>query len=146
MKVRGPQGNSTVSPLLAVESIETELEFLHKAFGAEATSQVRDAAGTVIFAEVRIGDSVVMLDRGRGGNEASHSRVYVWTDNVDETYRLALESGATAAEQPVDQPYGIREARIKDPAGNMWWIGKEMRKLSTKEIERRLMEQHRSRM
>ncbi len=146
MKFKAPQGYSTVSPLLRVESIESELEFLHQAFDAEVITRVRDADGGILYAEIRIGDSIVMLDHGRRTQAANRGMVYVWTDNVEETYRRALTSGASHLEEPADQPYGIREAGVKDPEGNTWWIGKEKEKPSTKEIERRLTDQRRARM
>ncbi len=146
MKFKAPEGYSTVSPLLKVDNIESEVAFLHQAFDAEIITRVRDADGAILYAEVRIGDSIVMLDHGRRTQAANHGVIYVWTDDVDETYRRALSNGGARLEEPADQPYAIREAGVKDPEGNTWWIGKEKAKLTTKEIERRLTDQRRARM
>ena len=132
--------------MLQVEGITKELEFLKEAFEAETITEVRDENGDVIYGEARIGDSVVMLDRGRGEPAATPGRIYFWTDDVNKAYQRALKSGAAAVEEPADQPYGIREARVRDPEGNTWWLGQEKQRLTTGEVERKLMEQRKSRL
>lgn len=146
MKSKAPEGYSAVSPLLHVQGIAQELEFLKEAFGAETITHVRDENGDVIYGEARIGDSIVMLDLGRGEQVATQSRIYIWTDDIDKAYQRALKSGAAPVEEPADQPYGIREARVRDPEGNTWWLGQETQKLTTSEVERRLAEQRKSRL
>ena len=146
MKSSAPEGYSSVSVFLMLESIERELEFLQAAFGAEVKTRLKDPSGALTYAEARIGDSIVMLDHGRGGKAATPGTVYLWTDDAKGTYERAVRSGAVSVEVPVDQPYGIREGRVLDPEGNTWWIGQEKARVPAREVERRLAEQRKSRM
>ncbi len=145
MRFKAPAGYSSVSAFLTVETLEKELEFLHAAFGAEAITRVRDANGNLIYVEARIGDSIIMLEHGRG-DRATRSAIYIWTDDADAAYQRALRSGAAPVKEPADQPIGIREAGVQDPEGTTWWIGEKKVKMPTREIERALMEQRKSRL
>ena len=66
--------------------------------------------------------------------------LYVFVEDVDETYKKALELNATSLMEPKDQFYGYREAGIKDSYGNQWWIAKQQEELSQEEVEKRLKE------
>ena len=70
---------------------------------------------------VRIGDSIVMVS-GAGPREPMPAFLYVYVDDVDQTYQRALQAGAVALEEPRDVPYGDRRAMVKDPCGNDWQI------------------------
>ncbi len=146
MTNRVPRGYSTVSPYLIVDDIERELEFLRLAFEAEILEQQPGEDGEILHGEARIGDSIIMLGKAEKDQETGRASLYIWTTDVDERFRQALKCGATTVSQPADQEHGTREARIRDPLGNTWWLGQEQRKPHTKEIERRLMEQRKSRM
>lgn len=91
------------------------VEFLKKAFGASGvfTADVPSIA--------RIGDSIVMVS-GAGPREPTPAFLYLYVDDVDSTYRRALEAGAACLEEPADMPYGDRRAMVKDPCGNDWQI------------------------
>ena len=141
-----PEGNSTVSPYLIVASVEKELEFLQAVFGAETQKQLHNTRGDIWHAEARIGDTIVMLERARKASPASPSMLYMWTDDVDAAYTRALQNAGASVQAPEDQFYGNREAGIRDPHGNTWWIAHELAKLSNEEIERRLAEQRRQKM
>ncbi len=145
MRFKAPAGYSSVSAFLTVETLERELEFLHAAFRAEAITKVRDAGGSLIYAEARIGDSIIMLEQGRA-DRTTRSAIYIWTDDADGGYQRALRSGAAPVKEPADQPFGVREAGVKDPEGITWWIGEKKEKIPTREIERKLLEQRKSRL
>jgi PhnB protein len=113
----------TVTPYLVVPDADAELAFLQAAFaGTEATCQ-RNADKTVMHAEIRIGDSLVMLGQAGGPWKARPAALYLWVDDVDSTYARALRAGATSESEPEDKPYGHRNAGVIDQNGITWWIG-----------------------
>ena len=73
-------------------------------------------------AEMRIADSIIMVSDGAGVRDATPSFLYVYVENADETYQLALAAGALGIEEPMDTPYGDRRATVQDPWGNTWQI------------------------
>ena len=75
--------------------------------------------------EVRIGDSMLMIGSGGGWSGTSlPAALYLYIDNVDETFRNALAAGATAMMEPRDEEDGDRRGGIEDPFGNMWFIAR----------------------
>jgi len=79
--------------------------------------------------EVRIGDSVVVLETGQPlPPGATVGSIYVYVEDVDAAYRRALACGATSVEAPQDKPYEERAAGIKDSFGNTWWIATYQRR------------------
>jgi len=146
MSRAAPEGYSSVSPFLTVDSIEEEVDFLVAVFNAEIKEQLRNAEGKVWHGEAQIGDTVIMLGRAQEEHPTSQSMLYLWTDDVDAADQRALKHGAASVQAPLDQFYGNREAGIRDPQGNTWWIAREIRKLTNQEVERRLAEQRRKRM
>ena len=146
MTSRAPRGYSSVSPYLIVENVEQELEFLRRVFEAEIIEAEPSESGEILHGEARIGDTVVMLAKSPKARASGRGAMYVWREDVDATYRRALESGGESVSEPAIQEHGTSEATFRDHQGNAWWLGQELRKMPTKEIERRLMEQRRSRM
>jgi len=139
-------GHSTVSPCLLVEDIQQELEFLKAVFGAEVARRGGELDGTVWQIEVQLGNSVLMIGRSNGDNAPAAGMLYVWTEDLDATFARAMQRGAILISEPTDRPAGVREAGFRDPQGNVWWIGKRLRKLTNREVERRLTEQRRRRL
>ena len=120
-----PDGYNAVSPYLLVKDVRAMLDFLAHAFGATELRRQPDADGGIRHAEVRIGDSVVMMGC-RPGAELIAS-VHVYVEDVDLVYARALDHGATSLSEPRDQPYGDRTAGVRDAQGNYWWIGMRLR-------------------
>lgn len=117
----------TVTPYLVVKDAEVELAFLKKAFDGVEVLCSRNPDGTVMHAEVRIGDSLVMLGQAGGQWGAKPASLYLWVPDVDGTYGRALEAGATSESAPEDKPYGHRNAGVIDANGIAWWIGSPVR-------------------
>jgi PhnB protein len=113
----------TVTPYLLVPDADAELAFLKSAFGATEVSCQRNADRTVMHAEVRIGDSLVMLGQAGGQWKPVAAALYLWVDDVDATYAKALRAGATSESEPEDKPYGHRNAGVIDGNKITWWIG-----------------------
>jgi PhnB protein len=117
----------TVTPYLVVPDGDTEIRFLEAAFGAATSICERKPDQTVMHAELRIGDSLVMLGQASEQWKALKASLYLWVENVDEVYAKALTAGATSLSAPEDKPYGHRNAGVIDPAGVTWWIGSPIR-------------------
>ena len=117
----------TVTPYLVVPDADAELAFLKAAFGGTEANCQRRPDNTVMHAEVKIGDSLVMLGQAGGPWKALSAALYLWVENVDATYARALHAGATSESEPEDKPYGHRNAGVVDPNGVTWWIGAPVR-------------------
>ena len=120
-----PKGFLTVTPYLVAENGPALLEFARQAFDAEELFQTTGSAGG-LHAEVRLGDSMLMIGGGIPGRESrvtpNTAALHVYVENTDGVYEKALAAGATSISAPQDQEYGERSASIKDPAGNFWYV------------------------
>ncbi len=133
-----PEGYSSLSPYLMVRKVEAQVEFLQRVFGASILEELRSPGGILWHADVRVGNTVVMLGRAQRAYPARVNSVYVWCDDADAVYRDALAQGATSVEVPADQFYGTREAGFRDPQGNIWWVGQQIETLTHEEKEQRI--------
>jgi PhnB protein len=113
----------TVTPYLVVPDADAELKFLVAAFDATEQSCQRNEKGAVMHAEIRIGDSLVMMGQAGEQWKALAASLYLWVPNVDEVYAKALAAGAISQRAPEDMPYGHRNAGVVDSCGISWWIG-----------------------
>jgi uncharacterized glyoxalase superfamily protein PhnB len=111
----------TVTPYLIVRGVPALLEFLANAFRAEMIERVERPDGSIMHAEVRIGDSVVMMGEPADEAQVMPASLYLLVDDADAVYARAMEAGAASVREPVDQSYG-RSAGVRDTAGNVWWI------------------------
>lgn len=122
-----PKGFHTLTPYLHPTPEAKLIDFLKNAFGAEENFRAPRPDGTIMHAQLRIGDSIVELGEvplDTPSPKATALGIYV--ENVDETYRRALDAGAQSLYEPEDKPYSNREAGIKDPAGNYWFISRAL--------------------
>lgn len=132
-----PQGQPAVSPYLTVRDARRLLDFLESTFGGRVT-ELLAPGGNIAHAQVRIGDSVVMVGGATAESVPSPAVLYVYVPDVDATYRSALQNGGTSVREPADQFYGDRSGAVKDPCGNTWWMASRVEELSLGEIERRM--------
>jgi PhnB protein len=136
-----PDGYHTVTPYLLVQDAEKLIDFVIKVFDAKETVRMSMPNGTIGHAEVRLGDSVIMLSEAQGGDyKPMPTGIYLYVENCDAIYKRALEAGATSIMQPTDQFYGDRSAGIKDQFGNLWYIATHIEDLSKKELTKRMDE------
>jgi PhnB protein len=136
-----PDGYHTVTPYLLVQDAEKLIDFVIKVFDAKETVRMSMPNGTIGHAEVRLGDSVIMLSEAQGGEyKPMPTGIYLYVENCDAIYKLALEAGATSIMQPTDQFYGDRSAGIKDQFGNHWYIATHIEDLSKEELTKRMDE------
>lgn len=116
-----PDGYHSVSPYLLVSDAAKLLDFLKAGLGAEETVRMPGPDGSVSHAEVRIGDSIVMMGQPMDGS-ATTAALHVYLEDVDAAHKRAVAAGGVSTEEPADQPYGDRRAGFRDPAGNTWWL------------------------
>jgi uncharacterized glyoxalase superfamily protein PhnB len=116
MSERKPRdGYHTVTPRLVVDDVAAQVEFLRQVFDARGEVEPGRPA------ELRIGDSLVMVSSG-AERERFPGFLYVYVDDADQTYERALAAGAVSVEAPLDTPYGDRRAMVRDPLGNLFQI------------------------
>lgn len=118
-----PAGHNAVSPYLLVSDARTMLSFLQATFGAQELDRKVRPDGSIMHAEVRIEDSVVMLGERPDGREPLHGSNHVYVADVDACHARGLAAGASSVSPPTDQPYGERTGGLRDAEGNIWWIG-----------------------
>ena len=118
-----PEGYTTVSPYLVVRGAAREMDFLEQVFDAQRLRRYDLPDGSVMHAEVRIGDTVIMLGDAGGDWPPVPCHLHVYVEDVDAAYRRALENGAEPVQEPVQKtPEDDRRGGVKSPAGNTWWI------------------------
>jgi len=106
----------TVTPRLFTADVEGLAAFLRATF---------DATGDCLAgrpAEMRIGESIIMVSDGAGMRRAAPGFLYVYVEDADDTWRKAVAAGARSIEPPTDMPYGDRRSMVEDPWGNAWQI------------------------
>ena len=133
-----PKGYHSVNPFLIVEGASKLIQFLKQTFDAKVEESVNGPDGRIAHAELTVGDSIIMMsdDTSKYGATASH--LYVYLENVDLTFKRALEAGASSVQEPADQFYGDRTAGVRDPTGNYWWIAQHVEDVPPEELERRI--------
>ena len=121
-----PKGYTTLTTYLVAQDADGLIQFMTKAFGAEETFRAGPGSEGGLHAEVKIGDSMLMVGGGGAGMKwrgtPMPSAFHMYVPDCDATYARALEAGATSMTKPADQEYGERSANVKDPAGNFWYI------------------------
>ena len=117
-----PKGLHNVNPYLHPLRAEPLIGFLKRAFGAQEVAKYASPDGVVHHAVIRVGDSVLEMGEAHGKYEPIPAMFYVYVPNVDAVYRQAIAAGATSFQEPTEQPYGDRNAGVKDVFGNTWYI------------------------
>jgi PhnB protein len=143
-----PEHLHTVTPRLVVRSGAAAIDFYRLAFGAvEIGDRFTGPGGELIHAEVRIGDSVVMItDEGENGQPAASPQsldglvtaiMATYWEDVDAAWDRAVSAGAEVLYPLADQFYGERGGRLRDPFGQQWMLSQRIEQLSKAEMERR---------
>jgi uncharacterized glyoxalase superfamily protein PhnB len=132
-----PEGYHTVTPYLVVQGAAQLIDFLKQAFAAEEIQRMTRPDGSIGHAEVRIGDSRVMLGEAGGEFKPMPAMLHLYMEDADAVYQRALLAGATSLREPVDEFYGDRMAGVKDQFGNQWWIATHIEDVSPEEMVRR---------
>lgn len=132
-----PEGYHSITPYLIVSGADKLIDFMKRAFAAEEIERMDLPDGTIRHAEVRIGDSILMMGEAGGAWAPMPCSLYLYVNDTDAVYRQALQAGATSVMEPADQFYGDRNAGVKDGSGNLWWIATHKEDVSREELRRR---------
>ena len=135
-----PEGYHSVTPYLTIPDVAKALEFVQRAFGATQVEAAPDANGVIRHADVMIGDSHVMFGQSSEKWEPRPGTLYMYTENVDELYRRAMDAGGTSLREPTNEFYGDRSAGVQDSQGNQWWMATHVEDVTPEEMERRMKE------
>ena len=130
-----PEGYHTATPYLIVPGVAKVIDFLKETFDAKETERMSRPDGAIMHAEVRIGDSPIMLGEPVGQFGPMPATVYVYVPDTDACYQRALKAGGISLMEPADQFYGDRNAGVRDPSGNVWWIGTHIADVSEDELQ-----------
>jgi PhnB protein len=140
-----PDGYHNVTPYLIVNDAAAAIEFYKKAFGATELMRMPKPNGKIGHAEIRIGDSPIMLadeapemgarsPRTFGGSPVS---IFLYVDDVDTTFARAVDGGAKVQRPLADQFYGDRTGGVEDPFGHVWYIATHVEDVSPEEMKKR---------
>jgi PhnB protein len=140
-----PEGHRTVTPYLAIKNAAKALEFYKRAFGASESYKLMMPDGRLGHAEIRLGDSIVMLSdefpefggkapETLGGSPVS---IHLYVEDVDKFFEKALAAGAKERKPVMDQFYGDRSGQLEDPFGHLWWVATHKENVAPAEIEKR---------
>jgi PhnB protein len=132
-----PDGYHSVTPYLVVKGVAKLLGFLKQTFEAREIERIARPDGAIMHAEVRIGDSAVMMGEPMGPHQPMPGSLYVYVSDADAIYKRALEAGATSMQEPADQFYGDRSGGVKDQCGNIWWIATHKEDVAPEELKKR---------
>jgi uncharacterized glyoxalase superfamily protein PhnB len=139
-----PEGFHSVTPMFVFKDIRKAIEFYRRAFGGEELLVMPGPDGKgVMHAEVRIGDSIIMMGEEHpqescksaetiGGSPVSF---YIYLEDVDEAFRTALAAGAEARMPVQDMFWGDRAGTVQDPFGHTWTLATHIKDLTPQEIE-----------
>jgi PhnB protein len=139
-----PDGYHSLTPFLTVRNAERAIEFYQQAFGAQVRGIAKDPTGKVMHAEIKIGDSIVMLGdefpsfgvvspESPGGGSSMGLHIYV--EDVDNAFDKAVKAGAKVEMPVADQFWGDRYGKLKDPFGHKWSIATHTKDLSPEEMK-----------
>lgn len=132
-----PEGYHTVTPYLIVRDAKAVLDFMQRAFNGQVIFAMEGPGNSIVHAEVRIGDSVVMLAEGCEGYPPMPAMLHLYVEDVDRVFHQALYAGGIAASNPTNQFYGDRSAAVLDPSGNRWHIATHVEDVSPEEMKKR---------
>ena len=133
-----PDGYHTITPYLTVRDAAKVIQFLKQGFGAQTSHEpFKRPDGKIMHAEVKIGDSRVMIGEENETAKATPSTLYVYVPNVDAAYQQAVSAGGKSVAEPTDMFYGDRSGAVKDPSGNTWSIATHKENLTTDELAKR---------
>jgi PhnB protein len=140
-----PEGYHSATPYLIVKGAAEAIDFYKHAFGATESFRMANPNGGIAHAEIKIGDSVIMLadehpnmgyrgPRSLGGSAVS---IMLYVADVDGTFDRALEAGAKAQRPVANQFYGDRSGTLEDPFGHIWTISTHVEDVAPEEMKRR---------
>ena len=141
-----PPGFHTITPMLTVREVDKAIDFYERALGAQERLRfLRPDGKSIMHAEIKIGDSIIMLGEERpqkecrgpqtlGGTPVS---LYLYVEDVDKAFNRAASAGATVTMPVADMFWGDRCGQLTDPFGHKWMLATHKEDLTTEEIRKR---------
>jgi uncharacterized glyoxalase superfamily protein PhnB len=140
-----PKEYHTVTPSIFVDGAARAIDFYKKAFGAEERGRFAGPDGSIMHAEIKIGDSIMMLadempdyggkgPKSMGGTPVSF---FIYRENVDSAWKQAIDAGGREVMPLIDQFWGDRAGCLEDPFGHKWWLAQHLEDLSPEELRQR---------
>jgi uncharacterized glyoxalase superfamily protein PhnB len=136
-----PEGYYTITPWIIVRGAAQLLDYLKEVFGAEELARVYNEDGAIGHAEVRIGDSVVMMFDAKEAWPDTPSFIRLYVEDGDAVYQRALAAGGASVTEMTELFFGDRVGRVRDPFGNIGWIQTRLEDVDPEEMARRPQEQ-----
>jgi PhnB protein len=144
-----PQGYHGVQPYLHVRGAAKAIELYKTVFGATEILRMPQTDGRIAHAEIRIGDSIVMLadefpERGIHGPQhygGTPMTLMHYSEDCDAVYNKALAAGSKSVREPADQFYGDRMAGFEDPFGFQWYVATHIKDMTPAELQTAMQEQ-----
>jgi len=141
-----PDGYHSVTPYLIIAGAARALDFYKRAFDAKELMRIPAPNDRIGHAEIRIGNSVIMMADEHPEIEArspahyggSPVSIMVYLEDVDRQFKQAIEAGATEVRPVADQFYGDRSGTLKDPFGHSWHLSTRKEDVSVEEMNRRM--------
>ena len=143
-----PEGYNTVTPYLVIKNASQAIDYYKKVFGAEVVVRMDGPDGKIGHAELKIGDSRIMLadenpSMGQGHTSAttiggSPISIYLYLPDVDKVFDRAVAEGAKVLKPVQDQFYGDRSGFVQDPFGHLWGIATHVEDVSPQEMNERM--------
>jgi PhnB protein len=140
-----PKGYHSLTPYLVVDDAARAIDFYKRAFGAKETMRMATPGGKISHAELKIGDSMLMLSEEMegNGNKSPHSLggspvgIFLYVDNVDSVFNQAKSAGAKVEMPLADQFWGDRYGKLVDPFGHSWSVATHKEDVSPDEMKKR---------
>ncbi len=136
-----PEGMRTANPYLMVENVSKLIEFIETIFDGKLKYKLDRPNGTIMHAEMLIGDSIIMAGEPIEEYGAMPASIFLYVKDCDTTYQNAVQYGAESVMPPTDMKHaGERYGGVKDLSGNIWWIATHIEDLTPQEQAKRIRE------
>jgi PhnB protein len=142
-----PEGYHSVTPYLTVNNAARAIDFYQRAFGAKKIMQMDGPDGKISHAELKIGDSMLMLsDEMPRGNKSPQSLggstvgIFLYVDNVDTVFNQAKSAGAKVDAPLEDMFWGDRFGKLTDPFGHSWALATHIEDVAPQDMKKRAQE------
>jgi PhnB protein len=134
-----PEGYRSVTPVLTVDDAAKAIEFYKKVFGAEGDIMMPGPGGKIAHAELRIGDSMIMISDAfpQWGTPAAPSKLFMYVADCDAVAKKAIAAGAKETMPFANQFWGDRFGKVVDPWNIEWALATHVEDVSPEEMERR---------
>ena len=139
-----PAGYHTITPAIVVRDAASAIDFYKSAFGAEELNRMPGPDGKIMHAEIRIGDSIIMLgeENEQWGTHSpkslngTHGSLHMYVDDADAAFQRALDAGATVKYPLEDAFWGDRYGKVTDPYGHEWGLATRVKELTPAEMQK----------